>query len=174
MGCFNGQGLGADYEEAVKRMRVAGGGPTDSAAAVDDSPHSLPSSSSSAASLVQGQQQPTLPQRRKRGGVPALPSSRPSSDVQVQLRVTAGSEYIKLVLLRGRVVGALLIGDTGLEETLENRMLSGTRVGAAAPRSPLPATSAGGGGVGGHPSLQPQQQLLDLLHADMDVEDYFD
>lgn len=53
----------------------------------------------------------------------------------------------QVVLLGGRVRGAMLIGDTGLEETFENLILSGTNVSD----------------VG-----------ADLLSLDVDVEDFFD
>lgn len=53
----------------------------------------------------------------------------------------------QVILVGGRVRGAMLIGDTGLEETFENLILSGTNVSD----------------VG-----------ADLLSLDVDVEDFFD
>lgn len=44
--------------------------------------------------------------------------------VQVHVRVTPGAEYAKVVALHGRVVGAMLVGETDLEETLENLILN--------------------------------------------------
>ncbi len=41
-------------------------------------------------------------------------------------------EFVKLVLHDGRVFGALLIGETGMEETLENLILNGACVRACA------------------------------------------
>jgi hypothetical protein len=76
----------------------------------------------------------------------------------VQIRVSPGQEYVKVVLLHGRVVGALLIGDTDLEETMENLILNR-----------LPVTTSGGGGGSGGPG-----RALDLLDPDRDIEDYFD
>ena len=35
-----------------------------------------------------------------------------------------GSEYIKLILYNGFIIGAILIGETDLEETIENIILS--------------------------------------------------
>lgn len=55
--------------------------------------------------------------------------------------------YRQVILQRGRVRGAMLIGDTGLEETFENLILNGTDVSA----------------IGD-----------DLLSVDVDLEDYFD
>ena len=40
----------------------------------------------------------------------------------------APPSYVKLLVLGGRVVGALLLGDTGLEEVCENLLLNGTDV----------------------------------------------
>lgn len=56
-----------------------------------------------------------------------LPSG-PSADVELHLRITPEVEYVKVVVHGGRVVGALLVGDTGLEETLENLILNRTDV----------------------------------------------
>lgn len=61
--------------------------------------------------------------------------------------MTADQEYIKYVLVNGRVQGAILIGDTGLEETTENLILN-----------QIDVSSYGD----------------DLLNPDIDVEDYFD
>ena len=36
-----------------------------------------------------------------------------------------GSTFVRVLLLRGRLQGAVLIGDTGLEETFENLILDG-------------------------------------------------
>lgn len=44
------------------------------------------------------------------------------------LRITPGEEFVKVVLVGGRVVGALLVGDTDLEETMENLILNGLDV----------------------------------------------
>ena len=38
--------------------------------------------------------------------------------------ITPGVEYVKVVLQGGRLVGALLVGDTDLEETFENLILN--------------------------------------------------
>lgn len=63
------------------------------------------------------------------------------------MRETPGEEYVKVVVQRGRVVGAILIGETDLEETMENLILNGLDVG------PLTAW---------------------LLEDAVNVEDYFD
>lgn len=78
--------------------------------------------------------------------------SAADADVQIQLRVTPSVEYVKLVLWRDRVVGAILIGDTDLEETVEHLILNRLRL----------RQGAGAAGV------------MDLLRPDVDIEDYFD
>ena len=66
---------------------------------------------------------------------------------EVLLRVTPGVEYVKTVMKDGRMQGALLIGDTDLEETFENLILN-----------QLDLTVYG----------------EDLLDPNIDIEDYFD
>lgn len=68
-------------------------------------------------------------------------------DYEALVRVTKDKEYIKLVLVEGRLKGALLVGETGLEETFENLLLN-----------QLDLTPFGD----------------DLLNPDIDIEDYFD
>ncbi|XP_063073962.1 pyridine nucleotide-disulfide oxidoreductase domain-containing protein 1 [Engraulis encrasicolus] len=66
---------------------------------------------------------------------------------ELLLRCTKGMEYIKVVLSEGRMMGALLIGETDLEETFENLILNQMDLSA----------------YGEH-----------LLDPDIDIEDYFD
>ena len=128
LGLFNGQGLGSAYEQALRSQVVTATG--------------LQRRGDGASSSAGA------------GGAPeadATTALLSSSSVQVQLRVTPGVEYAKVVLLHGRVVGALLIGDTDLEETLEHLMLNRLDVRR-----------------GEH------GEALDLLDPDVDVEDFFD
>ncbi|CAM9668108.1 unnamed protein product [Chrysoparadoxa australica] len=74
-------------------------------------------------------------------------SEAESSNVDVLVRVLPGVEYIKLVLYRGRLQGAMLIGETDLEETFENLILNQTDL---------------------------TDFKDDLLDPDVDIEDYFD
>uniref|UniRef100_UPI00358F0E13 pyridine nucleotide-disulfide oxidoreductase domain-containing protein 1 n=1 Tax=Myxine glutinosa TaxID=7769 RepID=UPI00358F0E13 len=69
------------------------------------------------------------------------------SDCELLLRCTPGVEYVKLVMQCGRVVGALFVGDTDLEETFENLILN---------QMDLSAYGEG------------------LLNPCVDIEDYFD
>ncbi|XP_053391331.1 pyridine nucleotide-disulfide oxidoreductase domain-containing protein 1-like [Mercenaria mercenaria] len=48
------------------------------------------------------------------------------SDHELLLRVTKGQEYVKAVLKDGQMQGAILIGETDLEETFENLILNQT------------------------------------------------
>lgn len=68
-------------------------------------------------------------------------------DVEIWTRMTTGIEYVKVVVFKGKVVGAMLIGDTNLEEVFENLILNKLDVS----------------GIG-----------IDLLHPSLDLEDYFD
>lgn len=66
---------------------------------------------------------------------------------ELLLRVTNGSEYIKLVLKDGKMQGAVLIGETDIEEMCENLILN---------------------------QLDLSMYGEDLLNPDIDIEDYFD
>lgn len=65
----------------------------------------------------------------------------------ILLRMTKGVEYIKVVLKDGRMQGAILIGETDLEETFENLILN---------------------------QLDLTRYGEDLLDPGIDIEDYFD
>ncbi|XP_065083477.1 pyridine nucleotide-disulfide oxidoreductase domain-containing protein 1 [Ochlerotatus camptorhynchus] len=66
---------------------------------------------------------------------------------EILLRMTPGLEYIKFIMVDGRLQGAMLIGETGLEETSENLILNQL-------------------------DLAPYGE--DLLDPNIDIEDYFD
>lgn len=68
-------------------------------------------------------------------------------DCELLVRVTDGQEYVKLVLQNGRVVGAMLIGDSDLEEMCENLILN---------------------------QIDVTNLMDDLLDPNIDIEDYFD
>lgn len=69
------------------------------------------------------------------------------SDHELMLRCTKGQEYVKVVMQNGRMMGAVLIGETDLEETFENLILN-----------QMDLSSYG----------------EDLLDPNIDIEDYFD
>lgn len=74
-------------------------------------------------------------------------SSARGNATEVWTRVTPGVEYVKVTVHKGRVVGAMLIGDTDLEETMENLI---------------------------HNRLDVSRLGIELLDPDIDIEDYFD
>ncbi|XP_054608728.1 pyridine nucleotide-disulfide oxidoreductase domain-containing protein 1 isoform X2 [Dunckerocampus dactyliophorus] len=69
------------------------------------------------------------------------------ADHELLIRCTKGQEYVKVVLRGGRMVGAVLIGETDLEETFENLILN-----------QMDLTLYG----------------EELLNPNIDIEDYFD
>uniref|UniRef100_A0A8D8V2V9 Pyridine nucleotide-disulfide oxidoreductase domain-containing protein 1 n=3 Tax=Cacopsylla melanoneura TaxID=428564 RepID=A0A8D8V2V9_9HEMI len=69
------------------------------------------------------------------------------NDYEVLLRVTPGVEYIKLILKDGKMQGAVLIGETDIEEMCENLILN---------------------------QLDLTDIADDLLNPNIDIEDYFD
>ncbi|XP_072922230.1 pyridine nucleotide-disulfide oxidoreductase domain-containing protein 1 [Hemitrygon akajei] len=68
-------------------------------------------------------------------------------DHELLLRCTRGQEYVKVVMQNGRMKGAVLIGETDLEETFENLILNQMDLSAYGE---------------------------DLLNPHIDIEDYFD
>ena len=69
------------------------------------------------------------------------------TDYELIVRVSERSEYIKVVMQEGRMQGAILIGDTDLEETFENLIMNQL-------------------------DLSPYGE--DILNPNVDIEDYFD
>jgi hypothetical protein len=74
-------------------------------------------------------------------------SENSSNEIEVLVRISPGSEYVKCVLHRGRLIGALLLGETGLEETFENLIAD---------------------------QLDLSVLGIDILDPDIDIEDFFD
>ncbi|XP_059086232.1 pyridine nucleotide-disulfide oxidoreductase domain-containing protein 1-like [Tigriopus californicus] len=70
-----------------------------------------------------------------------------NNEYEILLRITKGQEYVKTILKDGRMHGAILIGETDLEETFENLILN-----------QMDLSSYG----------------EDLLDPSVDIEDYFD
>jgi hypothetical protein len=69
------------------------------------------------------------------------------NDYELLIRTTEDVEYVKLIVYKGRINGALLIGETDLEETIENLILN-----------QLDISSLG----------------ENLLNPNVDIEDFFD
>ncbi|KAJ8392309.1 hypothetical protein AAFF_G00076730 [Aldrovandia affinis] len=68
-------------------------------------------------------------------------------DHDLLMRCTKGREYVKVVMREGHMMGAVLIGETDLEETFENLILNQMDLSAYG---------------------------VDLLNPSIDIEDYFD
>ena len=68
-------------------------------------------------------------------------------DLEIWTRSSPGVEYVKVVVFKGKVVGALLVGDTGLEEVFENLILN---------------------------RLDVSHIGVDMLDPSIDLEDFFD
>ena len=66
---------------------------------------------------------------------------------EVLARVIKGKEYVKLLLKDNRIIGAVLIGETGLEETIENLI---------------------------YDQIDVSDQKSRLLDGSVDIEDYYD
>jgi NADPH-dependent 2,4-dienoyl-CoA reductase/sulfur reductase-like enzyme len=171
LGLYNGQGLGPEYERALKTQvvtqaglarsaegmritRTGGGGGGGVGGAGDGGATTTTATTTSSSSGA-------APQSSILGG--------PGSPVHVQIRVTPGSEYCKVVLLHGRVVGALLIGDTDLEETMEHLIMNRLDV-----RRRRAVDGDGDGGKGDGEGGDDPGEPLDLLDPDIDIEDFFD
>ena len=78
--------------------------------------------------------------------------SEPASDIVTYQRETLSEnpeecQYVRVLLLRGRMMGAVLVGETDLEETFENLILDGVDLSRFGPH---------------------------LIDPDVDLEDYFD
>ncbi|KAG9471171.1 hypothetical protein GDO78_015525 [Eleutherodactylus coqui] len=69
------------------------------------------------------------------------------TDHELLLRCTKGREYVKVVMQGGRMMGAVLLGETDLEETFENLILN---------------------------QMDLSSFREDLLDPNVDIEDYFD
>ena len=140
LGCFNAQASSSVAAQAAAASAVV-------------TADGLVESAEAAAALAQGRSPlpPSAVASGTRNSEEAPPSQideqTTADGTTILVRVTPGVEYVKVVLSRGRVQGAMLIGETGLEETFENLILGQLNVGAI--------------GVG-------------LLDPDVDIDDYFD
>lgn len=139
LGLYNGQGLGESYVQAIKNCVVSNEN------AKLEGHHEHPQNTESFLSghgneLIEGGD--LASRMLSSGKVKILYRISPSNQ-----RCNFDGEYIKVVLLNGKVVGAILVGETELEETLENLILNGINV---------------------------EELNIDILNPEVDVEDYFD
>ncbi len=137
LGQFNGQNLTHDQQEEL-RTRVV----TAEQICTKETGFALAQARSKQKTIQSSVTEKVLPVN----SVPAHSTDPTVEDhsIKVLFRVSE-EECIKIVLKHGRVVGAMLIGDTDLEETFENLILSQLEVSS-----------------------------LDLLDPEFDLEDYFD
>lgn len=97
--------------------------------------------------LIESKSDVELPEKTSKIAMSNMVEVNKSHDIEIWLRVTPEVEYIKLVVFKGRVVGALLIGDTDMEEVVENLILN---------------------------QLDVSMYGIDILDPHNEVEDYFD
>ena len=102
LGLFNGQGLGTDYELALRTSLITSYGIQNN-------------------KLINELTEISTDKSEKKQ---IYKTNNKRSPVQIQLRITPGQEYCKIIILHGKVVGAMLIGDTDLEETMEHLILN--------------------------------------------------
>jgi hypothetical protein len=107
LGRYNGQGLGADVERVAREIVVTPEGLTDGGFVSDGAAPALGLADPITATVA---------------------ATSKCCNVEMWTRVTPGVEYVKVVVYKGKVIGALLIGDTDLEEVFENLILNRTDV----------------------------------------------
>lgn len=129
LGRFNAQGLGDAAVREVKETDFSCPPPPDGASAAS-------------ARVVAVVEHDSLPSPCLVGSHTCL-----ASDLMMHFRLCPGHQYIKVLVQQGRVIGAILLGDTDLEEVFENLILNGTDVG---------------------------RYGADLLSPAVDLEDFFD
>jgi hypothetical protein len=122
LGRYNGQGLGLDIENAIKEIAIQ---PNQN----DNDDNTKNENNSKTKKYETSHINDVINQ------------------VEIWTRVTLNEEYIKIIIKEGKVIGALLIGDTNLEEVFENLILNQLDVSALG---------------------------ADILNPDIDIEDYFD
>lgn len=149
LGRFNAQGLGSHLEICSKDCIITADGMQQTSSS------STPQFKSSPCTTEIQSDPPSGPNKRETSTVTAealSSTTSPSSsttpaDVEIWTRVTPGKEYVKVTVLGGRMVGALLIGDTGLEEVCENLIMNALDISAYG---------------------------IHILNPDLDLEDFFD
>lgn len=140
LGRYNAQGAGNVIERVAKRTVLA------------TTSQLLGNQSSSTEAHSEGttsQSDSTQKNASKRAKLESntLQNSSSPCDLELWSRITPGKQFVKVVVYRGRIIGALLIGDTELEEVFENLILNQLDISALG---------------------------QDLLDPDLDLADYFD
>jgi len=138
LGRFNGQGLGEIIESTTKTMLVG-------ASLHENKDDGEEAEKQGAAELTSS--------KKRRKVVTVDEDLKDENNVgliqplEIWTRVSPGVDYIKVTVLHGRVVGAMLVGETDLEETFENLILN---------------------------ELDVSRFGIQLLDPNIDLEDYFD
>lgn len=96
LGRYNAQDLGYTFESAVKRTMI----------------------------ISQIEQENITNTTNKLILEDEITEASPPNTLEIWVRFTKDKEYIKLVVYKNKVIGGLLIGDTGLEEAIENLILN--------------------------------------------------
>ena len=148
LGRYNAQGLGEFAESAIKRTIVLA---PPAVTTTTNNTHSEQQQGNHSNNIVikshLDKQKEEHEESLAEVAVTEVEAERRTNPLEVWIRIVSEKEYIKLIVYEGKVIGALLIGDTNLEEVFENLILN-----------QLDVTDYG----------------MDLLNPDYDLEDFFD
>ena len=148
LGRYNAQGLGEFAESAIKRTIVLA---PPAVTTTTNNTHSEQQQGNHSNNIVikshLDKQEEEHDETLAEVAVTEVEAERRTNPLEVWIRIVSEKEYIKLIVYEGKVIGALLIGDTNLEEVFENLILN-----------QLDVTDYG----------------MDLLNPDYDLEDFFD
>eukprot|EP01038_Epipyxis_sp_PR26KG_P011956 gene11956-16004_t len=107
LGLFNGQGLGDQIEFVTKQFIIDNN--KDSITLTDNQNNEYKQSISNTGITI------TTSNSKAHNLV---------NETEIWIRMTSDSEYIKLIVHKNRIIGAILIGNTDLEEMIENLILN--------------------------------------------------
>lgn len=161
LGRYNAQGLGMEVERIAKRtvLQLPMQDDCDTTTTTDTTTNAtattatttatgeLPSDEGDASDEQDHHHSHVTKRPKLHETAPSAGAASAASSLEIWSRVTPNKQFIKLMVCRGRIIGALLIGDTEMEEVFENLILN-----------QLDVTSLG----------------PDLLDPDHDLTDYFD
>jgi hypothetical protein len=125
LGRYNAQGLGWKSENAARTMKITGDG-----VEVQHEKYDITAKSDTTSSSSIGNDSNNDNGNRNDDDQADKKRVRVSHPVEIWTRISPGVEYVKVVVFQGKVVGALLLGDTGLEEVFENLILDRLDVSA--------------------------------------------
>lgn len=149
LGCYNGQGLGEAIEREIKEIVITSNGLVKEKYRNEVTQGKIIESSSDNLN----NQNNDNDNNNNDNAITYHPtnitfsSTLSLSNIEIWIRIIENQEYIKLIVLNKKIIGAMLIGDTDLEEVYENLILN-----------ELDVSSYG----------------MSLLDPNIDIEDYFD